>query len=374
MSCSLHSLGWAPCFENAFRALGQPGWYPARIIRETKINYTLLAPDTGEHAAVLCGRLWHEAETDAALPTVGDWVAADPGEGDGLPVVRALLPRRTCFSRKAPGKSTSEQVIGANVDLVVIVTDAAADYNPRRVERYLTLVRRSRARPVILVNKADECEPALLESVCAALRSLAPDAEVHPVSAREGHGYPEALQKPAEGTTITVVGSSGVGKTTLINSLLGGRQRETNHVNRVTGKGRHTTVARELIPLPGGGLLIDNPGMRELHLWTDARTLRDEFSDLAAIALRCRFSDCRHGSDAGCAIRAALDAGTISRTRYEHFLRLDKEIALLAERAEKRRMTLERVAKRRKGRILRNQQDRLDRLCDLNPNRSPLHE
>lgn len=369
MTITLDMLGWNAGCDAAFRKLGRDDWYPARIIRETKINYTVLAEGRGDHEAVLSGKLWHDAATDAELPTVGDWVAVDPGEGEDLPVVRALLPRRTCFSRKAPGKSTAEQVIGANVDLVVVVTDAGSDYNPRRMERYLTLIRRSGATPLILVNKADLTSPDALQSVLNSLKELAPGIGVHAVSARTRSGYPEVLEHVPAGMTITVVGSSGVGKSTLVNSLLGGEWLDTGDVNEVTGKGRHTTVARELVVLPHGGLLIDNPGMREVQMWTDADTLRAEFADLAELASRCRFADCSHGSDAGCAVREAVESGAVSPDRYEHFLRLDDEIAELEKRAEKRQMTLERVNKRHKKHKLRNKQDQIDHLRDMHPNR-----
>lgn len=369
MTVTLDMLGWNADFDAAFRELERVGWYPARIIRETKINYTVLSEERGDHEAVLSGKLWHDAATDAELPTVGDWVAVDPGEGGDLPVVRALLPRRTCFSRKAPGKSTAEQVIGANVDFVVVVTDAGADFNPRRMERYLTLIRRSKATPLILVNKADQTSPEALQRALAALRELAPGVEVHAVCARTRTGYPDVLRRVPAGVTITVVGSSGVGKSTLVNSLLGGEWLDTGGVNEVTGKGRHTTVARELVVLPGGGLLIDNPGMREVQMWTDAETLRAEFADLSELADRCRFADCSHGSDAGCAVREAVESGAVSHDRYEHFLRLDEEIAELEKRAEKRQMTLERVTKRHKKHQLRNMQDKIDHLRDMHPNR-----
>ncbi len=369
MTINLDILGWDATFDTAFRALGREDWYPARIIRETKINYTVIAEGRGDHEVVLGGKVWHDAATDADLPTVGDWVAVDPGAGDDLPVIRALLPRRTRFSRKAPGKSTAEQVIGANVDLVVVVTDAGADLNPRRIERYLTLIRRSGATPLVLVNKADIAQPDDLERALAALRELSPGVDVRAVSTRDGTGYPDILRNIPQGLTVTVVGSSGVGKSTLVNSLLGDEWLETGGVNEVTGKGRHTTVARELVVLPRGGLLIDNPGMREVQMWTDADTLRAEFADLAELAAQCRFADCSHGSDLGCAVREAVESGAVSRERYEHFLRLDDEIAELTKRAEKRQMTLERVAKRHKKQTLRNRQDKIDRLRDMHPNR-----
>jgi ribosome biogenesis GTPase len=193
--------------------------------------------------------------------------------------------------------------------------------------------------------------------------------EVYPIVARWRKGYPKYLRRVPKGMTITVVGSSGVGKSTFVNSLLGDEWLETGGVNEVTGKGRHTTVARELVVLPGGGVLIDNPGMREIHMWTDAATLRAQFADLTELESQCRFADCSHRKDAGCAIRAALESGTLTQERYEHFLNLDAEIAELERRNEKRQMTLERVNKREKKYLLRNREDREDHRRNMNPHR-----
>lgn len=368
MMVSLEMLGWDAGWEKAFAPFAGKGWYPARIIRETKINYSVIAQGRGDHEVALGGRVWHEAQSDAELPTVGDWVAV---EDASLPVIRALLPRRNRFSRKMPGRSCAEQVIGANVDVVVVVTDAEADFNLRRLERYLALVKKCGARPVVLVNKADVAAADVLKEACAQVSALG--VEVYPVAAQQGVGFPSFLSPVPLGMTVTVVGSSGVGKSTLVNSLLGEECLETGGVNGVTGKGRHTTVARELVVLPDGGVLIDNPGMREVQMWTDAVSLRAQFADLEALARKCRFADCSHQKDAGCAIRAALESGDLPKERYSHFLRLDAEIEEMERRCVKRQMALERVSKREKRFLLRNKQDRDDHLRDLHPNRRQLH-
>lgn len=367
MTVTMEMLGWNAELAAAFATLEHPEWYPARIIRETKINFTVIAKGKGDHEVVLSGKVWHDAVSDADLPTVGDWVAVDPGQGKDLPVIRALLPRRNRFSRKAPGKSCAEQVIGTNVDMVVVVTDADSDYNIRRIERYLTLIRKCGAKPVVLINKADIVPEEQMQQACNEVAALG--VEVYPIVAHWKKGYPKYLRRVPKGTTITVVGSSGVGKSTFVNSLLGDEWLETGGVNAVTGKGRHTTVARELVVLPGGGVLIDNPGMREIQMWTDTATLRAQFDDLSALANECRFADCSHRKDAGCAIRAALESGALSPERYEHFLNLDAEIAELERRSAKRQMTLERVSRREKRNTMRNRDDREDMRRDLHPNR-----
>ncbi len=372
MKVTLEMLGWDAFFSDAFEALRaeNPQWYPARIIRETKINFTVIAKGKGDHDVVLCGKLWHDAVNDADLPNVGDWVAVDPGQGEDLPVIRALLPRKTCFSRKAPGRSSAQQVIGTNVDLVVIVTDALSDYNPRRIERYLTLVRKSGARAMVLINKEDQTPAEQMAAAVAEIKALDAELEVYPVVALWKKGYPRQLRRVPKGMTLTLVGSSGVGKSTLVNSLLGDEWLETGGVNNVTGKGRHTTVARELVVLSGGGVLIDNPGMREIQMWTDAATLRAQFDDLTQLGMECRFSDCTHQKDAGCAIRAALEDGSLSPERYEHFLHLEEEVTELERMAEKRRMTLERVTRRAKKNTMRNKQDREDQKRRWKPHQS----
>ena len=356
-----------------FSGLKLPSCVPGRLIRDNKITYGALFEDEegdlDEVEVVMSGKVYHDAESDAELPAVGDWVALELGDEDRDTVIRARLPRRTCFSRKVPGKSSEEQVIAANVDSVVVVTDAGPDFNPRRMERYLTLIEKSGSQAVILVNKADLFPAGQNEEVAEAIKALAPSADVHITSAVNSEGVAVLRRYLVKGKTVTVVGSSGVGKSTMINQILGDEFQWTGEVNELTGKGRHTTTARELIVLPEGGILIDNPGMREIQMWTDEQTLRDSFTDVEAIAASCKFHDCKHRGDKGCAIQAAVEAGELDVSRLESFLTLDEEIAHLQRRRKKRQMTLERRAKRDHRVKARNLNDRIDHEREMRPER-----
>lgn len=346
----LSDLGWNEQFAKEFTPFQKRGWKPARLIRDHKIAYgaLYLTPegDLVECEAVMCGKLYHQAETDAELPAVGDWVALETNGAHGENVIRARLPRQTCFSRKAAGHSTEEQVIAANVDAVIVVTNAGPDFNPRRMERYFTLITRSKAKPVVLLNKADLFTEEENEQAAATFRQLNPDAEIIITSCVTGRGIDQLQTHFQRGRTATLVGSSGVGKSTLVNLLLGEEWQWTNEVNAVTGKGRHTTTARSLLLLPSGGMLIDNPGMREVQMWTDETVLRERFADIEALAAQCQFHDCKHTTDIGCAIRAAVESGQLDPGRYQGFLKLDDEITELRRRRKKRQMTLERRHRR----------------------------
>ena len=356
---TLEDLGWNPFFEKAFAPFRAKGWVPARLIRETPINFGAFLEHGEEIDAVLSGRVWHEAATDADLPAVGDWVAIEPGGENRDHVIRAMLPRRTCFARKMPGNSSQAQVIGANIDIVAVVTDAGPDFNLRRMERYFTLIHRSGARALVLVNKSDLFPKRQNQQAAAQIAALWDKAEVHVTSALNGEGLQVLKKQLKPGITMCVVGSSGVGKSTLVNQLYGEEWQWTGEVNETTGKGRHTTTSRELVPLPCDGMLIDNPGMREIQMWTDEATLRESFADLEDLAAACRFADCGHRSDSGCAIRQAVEAGTLDPARHESFLNLENEIATLKKRAEKRRIAVERWAKRKHRVKARNLDDRI---------------
>ena len=356
---NLEDLGWNADFARAFAPYRAKGWEPARLIRESPINYGAFL-DGGEEVDVVCsGRVWHEAACDADLPAVGDWAAVELGGDNEDHVIRALLPRKSCFSRKMPGNSSQAQVIAANVDVVAVVTDACPDFNLRRMERYFSLISRSGARAVVLVNKSDLFPKARNREAAEEISRLWDEASVHITSALRGEGLKTLRQYLKRGTTMCIVGSSGVGKSTLVNQLYGEEWQWTGDVNETTGKGRHTTTSRELVPLDGGGLLIDNPGMREIQMWTDEGTLRESFADLTDLAASCRFADCSHQRDAGCAIRAAVEDGALDAARHASFLNLETEIAALHKRAEKRRMAVERWAKRSHRVKARNLADRI---------------
>lgn len=357
----LNDLGWSDFFKDTFEKVAKKGWVPGRLIRETKINFSALLDDSEEVDCVVGGKVWHDATCDAELPAVGDWVAIELGSGEGDEhIIRARLPRRTCFSRKAPGNSSQEQVMAANVDVVVVVTDAGPDFNVRRMERYFALVSKSGSKCVVLVNKSDLFDEKTNKTAQSEIQELWSDAEVHITSATKQEGLEVLKSHLKPGVTLAMVGSSGVGKSTLVNQLLGEEWLWTSEVNEVTGKGRHTTVARELVVLEDGGMLVDNPGIREVQMWTDEDTLRESFADVEALVDQCKFRDCKHQGDHGCAIQEAVESGVLDTRRYEGFLRLDEEIEELVFRKKKRQMIVERWGKRNNRVKARNREDRIE--------------
>jgi ribosome biogenesis GTPase len=325
----LATLGWDNGWSAAFEEHGAAGLVPGRVAVPHRGAYDVLTAD-GETRARLPGRTRRELDP-ADLPVVGDWVALEP-RSRGTPEIRAVLPRRTKFSRRAahdPGADVArEQVVAANVDVVFVAASLADNVNPRVLERYLTLAWESGARPVILLTKAD-----LAPDPEASVRDLADlgDVPVHAISVRTGLGLDAVREYLAPGVTGALLGPSGVGKSTLVNTLVADDVLATGEVAR-DGSGRHTTTRRELILVPGGGLVVDNPGMRELHLWLADDGLEDAFEDIVELASRCRFSDCRHESEPGCAVTEAIAAGTLDPERLRSYRELQRELSELEER------------------------------------------
>lgn len=322
----LAQLGWNSIFETEFAAYAASGWTPARVSRDHGALYAVIG-ESGEMQAQLAGKFKHAARSRAELPAVGDWVAMEARPKEQAATIHAVLPRRGQFSRKVAGATTEQQVVAANIDTVFLVAGLDQDFNLRRLERYLTAAYDSGATPVIVLNKADLCEdlPARLSEV----ESIAIGVSVHAVSAIET-GTLDALRRHlCPGQTIALLGSSGVGKSTLTNALLGDQRQKTHAVRADDSHGRHTTTYRELIPLPCGALLIDTPGLRELTLWDNSDGVSHSFGDVEAFAARCRFRDCRHQSEPGCAVRAALADGRLDPARFENYQKLQRELAHL---------------------------------------------
>lgn len=298
-----------------FRSHSPAGTELGRISFASHERYRVLF-ETAECDAVPSGRLrWQDT-----LPAVGDWVAGRQVDSN-LALLETVLPRRTQFSRRAAGGAVAEQVIAANIDLAIIVCGLDGDFNLRRIERYLILARQSGAEPVIVLNKADVCN-SLPEKVDAATR-IAGRSQVVVLRALESV---EPLAAMVRGQTVAFLGSSGAGKSTIVNGLLGEPRQATGPVRSADSRGRHTTTNRMLLAMPGGGAIVDNPGMRELQLWAGEQAVDDTFEDIAAWAEQCRFADCSHASEPGCAVREALDRGDIESSRWQSYLKLQAEL------------------------------------------------
>jgi ribosome biogenesis GTPase len=317
----LSVLGYSPFFENSFESIRRPGLEPARVGAQWKGAYRVLG-GFGERLAEVSGRFRRDAAGPAAFPAVGDWVAAAV-EADGATIIHSLLPRRSRFARVAAGREPVEQVVAANIDTVFIVAGLDGDYSPRRLERYLTTVWDGGAQPVVVLNKIDACPDAA--SALADAEAVAIGAPVHAVGAREGAGLSLLDPYLAPGRTVALLGSSGVGKSTLLNRWLGEERVRTFAVRADDAHGRHTTTHRELYVLPGGGIVIDTPGMRELALSADPDAATAAFADIEELAATCRFRDCEHLDEPGCAVLAALDTGSLDPTRLASFRKLRRE-------------------------------------------------
>jgi ribosome biogenesis GTPase len=363
LSPTLHELGWDPGWAAAFLPYDAAGWRPARVVAAHRDAWVVATP-AGDRDAVIAGRLRHEAFGPADLPAVGDWVAighggsaAIDGEPDhvhandaGPAVIQAVVPRRTAFGRstadsgrRTGSRTADEQVLAANVDVALVITSLDGDFNLRRLERYLAVAWTGGATPVIVLNKADVADDPVGLRVAA--EAVAPGVEVRTISALTGDGVAAlADDHLPRGRTAVVLGSSGVGKSTLVNALLGHERQRTGTVRDDDSRGRHTTTHRELVRLPAGALLIDTPGIRSLGVAGAADGLESTFSDIAELAERCKFRDCRHDREPGCAVRAALGDGSLDASRFASHRKLEREAAHVARRSD----PIARAAERRR--------------------------
>ena len=327
----LNLLGWSSFFKESFEPFLKRGYSAGRISEEHKHLYHVLT-ECGELLAKVSGKLLHDSKNRSELPAVGDWVALSVRPAEGTATIHAILPRLSKFTRKIAGKTTEEQVIAANINTIFLVNGLDNDFNPRRIERYLTLAWESGANPVIVLNKADVCD-GIAQRVALA-ETVALGVPIHVVSAVTGQGLEELSTYLTGGITVAFLGSSGTGKSTLINALLGKAVQEVSEVRQGDDRGRHTTTFRKLIVLPCAGIVIDTPGLRELQLWGSDEGLSGAFGDIEPFAEHCRFADCRHENEPGCAVRKALEEGYIDINRYESYLKLQSELAYLADKKE----------------------------------------
>ncbi|MEL7071605.1 MAG: ribosome small subunit-dependent GTPase A [Cyanobacteria bacterium J06581_3] len=328
----LEELGWSEVFARSFVLYAEKGYQVGRVAVAHRSQYQLYT-EAGDRHAVLTGKFRHQLEKSEEFPAVGDWVVVHSLSETNPVLIEAVLPRRVQFSRQAAGTRTKTQVIAANIDTLFLVSGLDRDFNLRRIERYLVMAWQSGATPVVVLNKTDLCDE--LEEKIAAVEEIAIAVPVIALSALQQSNL-DALQPYLQpGKTVALLGSSGVGKSTLTNQLMGETVQATQSVRADDSRGRHTTTHREMLRLPSGALLIDTPGMRELQISSTADSVEETFSDIESLAERCRFRDCQHQSEPGCAIQAAIEEGTLSAKRLSSYQKLQREQAYQNRRQDK---------------------------------------
>ena len=321
---SLSDWGWTDELSAAFLSYAAKGMEPARVVCELRRNFYAVQTESDELLAECGGGFFHHARTPDEFPAVGDWAAVKRRPGEARADLHALLPRRTKFSRRAAGSVEIEQVVAANVDVVFLVSWLDRNFNPKRIQRFLVAANESGAQPVIILNKADLSDNP--EDVRTTMEGLAPGVAIHVTSTTTRKGLKALTRLYAQaGRTLAFIGSSGVGKSSLINALVRDADLPTAEVREKDSKGRHTTTRRELVRTPSGAMVIDTPGMRELQLWGVEEGVENTFADIRDLGTKCRFSNCGHTSEPGCAVQAALNEGTLDRTRYEAYCKLKDE-------------------------------------------------
>jgi ribosome biogenesis GTPase len=323
---NLQSLGWTPFFEAYFAPFREEGYGVGRIVVQHKDRYVLYS-QKGELWAEVTGKFRHDAHGPQDFPAVGDWVVIKERAGEDVVLIYAVLERKSKFSRKAAGAKTDEQVLAANVDVAFLVSGLDHDFNLRRIERSLALAWDSGVKPVVVLNKVDLC--ANLDERIQEVESIARGTSVMSISAVQKGGLENLKSLLPTGTTGVLLGSSGVGKSTMANALLGTEKQEVKEVRIRDSQGRHTTVCRELLLVPSGGMIIDSPGIRELQLWGTGEGLTETFEDVEALAEQCRFNDCQHENEPDCAVKKALENGVLDESRWKSYLKLKREMHYL---------------------------------------------
>ncbi len=346
----LKEFGWNSFFESHFIKYNQQNttYIPARIISAQRHIYSVLC-EYGELKGKITGKFQYEVQSIEKYPAVGDWVGITRKEKEDGAIIHFVFPRKTSLSRKTPGIKTEEQVICANIDTSFLVTTFDRDFNLRRIERYLSLIWDSGASPVIILNKADLCND--IEIFTREVESISPGIPVLCMSALEKSGIEQIYNYLKEGKTVVFLGSSGTGKSTIINCLLDAPKQATNSL-RDNDKGRHTTSYRELFMIPDRrGMVIDNPGMREIQLWANEDIVEKTFADIEDLSQRCRFNNCSHTKEPGCAVKEALEEGSLEPKRLESYFKQKRELNRLSEKTKLAKKKLINMGKKKNKRI-----------------------
>jgi len=352
MDPALRKLGWNSFFGEGFREYVL-GYEPGRVSSVNK-NGCKAHTKSGEVRARISGK----QRQDCLYPAVGDWVALSR-DNAGTYTIHAILTRKNKISRKDAGRATGEQVIAANIDVAFIMTSLNRDLNMRRLERYLALVRQSEVDPIIVLNKSDICTD--VDARIREVKAITSDVPVYAICATEGIGMEALSLYFQEGKTVVLLGSSGVGKSTLINALEGFERQKVCGVREDDSRGRHTTTVRELILLEKGGIIIDNPGMRELQLWNAGEGLKNTFRDIEELAAQCKFSDCQHETEPGCMIKKAIKEGMLSQVRFESYVKLQRELLAVERKKSPELKAAERKKWKKLGHMaeeIRNRKER----------------
>ncbi|MDJ0732936.1 MAG: ribosome small subunit-dependent GTPase A [Nostocaceae cyanobacterium] len=330
---NLDYLGWSDFFASSFAPYRLQGFTVGRVAIEHRHTYIIYS-EQGELSAKITGKLRHSAAGRQDFPTVGDWVVISNLDKEGSASIQAILPRKSKFSRKIAGNTTEEQIVAANIDTVFLVSGLDGDFNPRRIERYLILAWESGANPVILLNKADLCN--CVEECITQVEAFALGVPIIVLSAAHNQGLAALRSYLQPGKTVALLGSSGVGKSTITNQLKGKAVQVVQPVRQGDDRGRHTTNHRELILLPNGALIMDTPGMREIQIWGGDQGLQETFADIETLGQQCRFRDCQHINEPGCAVQQALETQMLDYSRFLSYQKLQKELEYLNRKQEQR--------------------------------------